>query len=225
MPALLELRRVSRHYREGGGTRAVLAGVDLRLAAFEVVALLGASGSGKSTLLHLIAGLDAPDAGTIELEGHALGALDERARTLVRRRRIGIVFQAFNLVPTLSAAENVRLPLALNGIPDAGRAEALLAAVGLGGKGRRFPGELSGGEQQRVAIARAVAHRPALLLADEPTGNLDAAAGRQALALLFGLARETGCGLLLATHDPVAAAAADRRLVLADGRLRAGDPA
>ncbi|HMX52474.1 MAG TPA: ABC transporter ATP-binding protein, partial [Plasticicumulans sp.] len=174
---LLQLRKVCRGYAEGHGQRPVLAGAELALLPGEVVALLGASGSGKSTLLNLAAGIDLPDAGEVCFDGRDLARLSETARTRLRRRQVGIVFQFFNLVPTLTVAENARLPLELNGLADAAglaRVAALLDAVGLADAARRWPGELSGGEQQRVALVRALVHRPKLLLADEPTGALDA---------------------------------------------------
>ncbi|HMZ09815.1 MAG TPA: ATP-binding cassette domain-containing protein, partial [Plasticicumulans sp.] len=165
---LLQLRKVCRGYAEGHGQRPVLAGAELALLPGEVVALLGASGSGKSTLLNLAAGIDLPDAGEVCFDGRDLARLSETARTRLRRRQVGIVFQFFNLVPTLTVAENARLPLELNGLADAAglaRVAALLDAVGLADAARRWPGELSGGEQQRVALARALVHRPKLLLA------------------------------------------------------------
>lgn len=224
---LLHLRSVSRWFDEGTSRRAVLNSADLVLASGEVVALLGASGSGKSTLLNLAAGIDRPDAGEVCFDGRDLARLDERERTRTRRRHVGIVFQFFNLVPTLTVAENARLPLELNGLADAvGRARVarLLDAVGLAPAQRRYPGELSGGEQQRVALVRALAHRPALLLADEPTGALDAGNGARVLELLLGLAREHAGAVLIVTHAAEVAAAADRCLRLADGRLHALPP-
>lgn len=225
---LLQLRKVCRGYAEGHGQRPVLAGAELALLPGEVVALLGASGSGKSTLLNLAAGIDLPDAGEVCFDGRDLARLSETARTRLRRRQVGIVFQFFNLVPTLTVAENARLPLELNGLADAAglaRVAALLDAVGLADAARRWPGELSGGEQQRVALVRALVHRPKLLLADEPTGALDAANGARVLDLLLRLAREHAATVLIVTHAAEVAAAADRRLRLADGRLHAVDGA
>jgi putative ABC transport system ATP-binding protein len=205
----------------------VLAGLDADFARGRTVALRGRSGSGKSTLLNLISGIDAPDEGEVVIDGVAVTALSERERTLFRRRNIGFVYQAFNLVPTLSAADNVRLVLELNGVPRPAatqRVNELLGAVGLGGRERSYPDVLSGGEQQRVAVARALAHQPSLLLADEPTGNLDDAAAASVLALLGGLARESGGTLIVATHSAAVAATCDRVLELREGVLvDAGD--
>ncbi|WP_026340716.1 ABC transporter ATP-binding protein [Thioalkalivibrio sp. ALJT] len=206
------------------GEGRVLQGVDLDLAAGERVAIVGESGSGKSTLLHLAAGLEPADAGTVRLAGQALAGLDEAARTRLRRVQVGIVFQSFHLIPTLTALENVMLPLEL--ATDLGaaqrreRARAQLAAVGLGAKEGREPEQLSGGEQQRVAIARALVHRPALILADEPTGNLDSRTGEAVFALLLEQVRATGCALLLVTHSDALAARLDRVLRMQDGQLQ-----
>ena len=220
VPALC-LRGLSHSYLEGQRPRAVLHQLDLNVAAGEHVAIVGRSGSGKSTLLNLIAGIDRPDAGCIEIAGERVDGLDERRRTLLRRRRIGFVFQFFNLVPTLTVGENLRLPL--NGQADAAgeaRLQGLLEAVGLADYGERFPETLSGGEQQRVALARALVHQPDLILADEPTGNLDAATGAKVWALLRGLTQSRGATLLLVTHNAEQAAQADRALQLQDGRLQ-----
>lgn len=222
-PFAVVIERVAHHVTEGGRRRELLAGASAAIEAGESVALLGPSGSGKSTLLNLVAGIDLPDAGVVYLAGQAITALAERERTLLRRHRIGIVFQAFNLVPTLTVAENIGLALELNTWPRAAaatRVDELLAAVGLVELRTRFPGELSGGEQQRVAVARAVAHRPAVVLADEPTGNLDGATGAQVLDLLFGLCGAGGGACLIVTHSAEVAARADRRLHLIDGHLR-----
>jgi putative ABC transport system ATP-binding protein len=211
-----------KEYRDGEGTAvAALRGLRLEIAAGEVVTLFGRSGSGKTTLLNLLAGLDRPTRGRVEVEGADLGALGEWGRTLLRRRRIGFVFQFFNLLPTLTALENVALALELAGLPDRGRARDALEAVGLSGKERRRPGELSGGEQQRVAIARALVKGPAVILADEPTGNLDTASGDLVLELLSRQCREAGAALLMATHAPLAARRADRVLQMTDGALAA----
>jgi putative ABC transport system ATP-binding protein len=217
--ALLEVHGLGRRFEEGGRVRVVLAGLDLAVRHGECVALLGRSGSGKSTLLNLVSGIDRPDEGTIVINGVTVTALDERARTLFRRRHIGFVYQFFHLVPTLTVEENVRLPLELNGERDGARAAVWLDAVGLGERLASFPDRLSAGEQQRVAIARALVHKPLLLLADEPTGNLDAETGRRVLALLTGLARREGATLLLATHSKQVADLADRVLTLERGRL------
>ena len=218
----IRLRRVSKSFREGASTRAVLEGIDLEVAAGERVALVGRSGSGKSTLLNLVAGLDHPSEGSIEVMGHDLVALSEAERTTVRRRHIGFVFQSFNLIPTLTVEENVLLPLDLVGGLDRAtrdRAVARLAALGLGDRRDSFPDVLSGGEQQRVAIARALAHGPRLLLADEPTGNLDEATAETVLEMLIAGVRETGVSLLVATHSQRVAALADRVLGVEGGRL------
>lgn len=223
----VRIRNLGRSYREGERRHAVLAGLDADFARGRTVALRGRSGSGKSTLLNLISGIDAPDEGEVVIDGVAVTALSERERTLFRRRNIGFVYQAFNLVPTLTAADNVRLVLELNRVPGpaaAQRVHELLAAVGLGGRERSYPDVLSGGEQQRVAVARALAHRPSLLLADEPTGNLDDAAASSVLALLEDLVRESGGTLIVATHSAAVAATCDRVLELREGALvDAGD--
>jgi putative ABC transport system ATP-binding protein len=202
----------------------VLAGVDLEIRAGELVALLGPSGSGKSTLLNLIAGIDAPDSGSVRVAGEDLAVLNERGRTLLRRREIGFVFQFFNLVATLTVAENVTLPLELTGRRAEARSAAatLLQKVGITGRGDSFPDELSGGEQQRVAIARALVHRPRIVLADEPTGNLDQATGARVLDLLTALVAEQGAAMLIATHSADVVARAHRVIELRDGRVSTG---
>ncbi len=221
--AALALRGVSRAYREGETQRDVLRGVDLEAAAGEFIAIGGPSGSGKSTLLHLAAGLDVPDAGTIVVGGSDIGSLTAARRTLFRRRQVGMVFQFFNLVPTLTVAENLRLPLALNGLPvDADRIDGLLDTFGLADHRRDYPATLSGGEQQRVAVLRAAIHEPALILADEPTGNLDRERGDGVIDLLRTLAGRGTC-VLMVTHSRHAAGAADRRLRLDSGRLTPWD--
>jgi putative ABC transport system ATP-binding protein len=225
MPApnpAIELSRVVKSYREGESERMVLRGVELTVAAGEIVVLLGRSGSGKSTLLNLVGGIDRPTSGTVRVEGLDVAAMSETARTHLRRRRIGFVFQFYNLIPTLTVEENLRLPLELNGVDGTAgeaRALALLDEVGLADRAASFPDRLSGGEQQRVAVARALVHGPALVLADEPTGNLDAESARQVLALLAGLARREGKTVLAASHSDEVAALADRAFTLADGRL------
>jgi putative ABC transport system ATP-binding protein len=219
---LLKVRGLTKAYREGARTHTVLEGLDLNIAAGQYVALLGRSGSGKSTLLNLLGGIDRPDAGEVRILGQAFSALPERGRTLFRRRSIGFVYQFFNLIPTLSALENVALPLELNGLPEAEtcrRAGDMLGRMGLSERRHAFPDQLSGGEQQRVAIARALVHRPALLLADEPTGNLDAQTGEQVLDLLGELFGEGEHALLVVTHSLAVARRADRVLTLVDGRL------
>jgi putative ABC transport system ATP-binding protein len=204
----------------GGRPLTVLDGVDLVVRAGDFVAVLGPSGSGKSTLLGLLAGLDRPSEGSVLLDGEDLGRLDEDALALLRRRKVGFVFQSFQLLGNLTARENVLLPLELNGVPAAReRTEDLLRRVGLGDRGHHYPSQLSGGEQQRVALARAFAPRPPVLLADEPTGNLDEETGSAALDLLVELREREGATLVLVTHDPQVAARATRRVHLRAGRV------
>jgi putative ABC transport system ATP-binding protein len=219
---LVTLRGVTKAYREGGAERVVLRGVDATIRRGELCVLMGRSGSGKSTLLNLIGGIDVPTAGEITVDGISLGRAGETTRTLFRRRHVGFVFQFFNLIPTLTVEENLRLPLELNGQPDdraAARARALLAEIGLAGHGAAFPEHLSGGEQQRVAVARALVHEPTLVLADEPTGNLDLDTGRQVIDLLDRLTRRAGRTMVMATHSPEVVGLADRLFRLQDGRL------
>jgi putative ABC transport system ATP-binding protein len=219
---LLAARGLTKTYHEGERRLPVLTGLDLDIGSGEQVALLGRSGSGKSTLLNLLGGIDQPDSGAISIRGQIFSDLGERERTLFRRRHIGFIYQAFNLIPTLTAAENVALPLELNGIDNGvaeTRARELLDRIGLERRGSAFPDRLSGGEQQRVAIARALVHQPALVLADEPTGNLDAHTGRQVLELLGELFSDRGNGLLIVTHSLEVARRADRVLTLEDGRI------
>jgi putative ABC transport system ATP-binding protein len=218
----VELRGVSRRFREGGVEHVVLRDLDARFEPGELAVVLGRSGSGKTTLLNLIAGLDLPDAGEVCLDERSLGRLGERERTLLRRRQIGFVFQSFNLIPTLSVGENVRLPLELDGDTARARARAaeLLERVGLAGRSASFPDQLSGGEQQRVAIARALASEPGLILADEPTGNLDLETGRQVLDVLDEMVSAHGATLLMATHSAEVMGRASRLLELRGGRLQ-----
>ena len=221
-PRGVELQHLSKTYREGEAERVVLRDVSLTLAAGEIVVLVGRSGSGKSTLLNLIAGIDRPTAGTVAVNGTDLTALDEHARTRFRRRHIGFVFQFFNLIPILTVEENLLLPLDLNGRADdkgVARARALLERVGLAGRGDSFPERLSGGEQQRVAIARALIHEPDVILADEPTGNLDADTAADVLDLLDKLAREAGRTVLMATHSREVIGVADRIFTMERGAL------
>jgi len=214
----LRLEGVTKSY----GKQTVLAGADLSVEPAEFVVVMGRSGSGKSTLLKLVGGLDTPDAGTIRYADRELGALSESERTRFRRQTVGFVFQFFNLIPTLTVTENVTLPLALNGVAPgkaARRVAALLDELGIASGAGRFPEELSGGEQQRVAIARALAHEPALVLADEPTGNLDTDTARHVLGLLVASCRRANAMLVMATHSGEAAAAADRAFEIRAGRL------
>ena len=220
---MLDIRQLSRSFREGGGSHRVLDGLDAHIASGERVAIMGRSGSGKSTLLNLISGIDRADRGTVQIDGVEVTALGEPARTLYRRAHIGFVYQFFNLIPTLDVVENVSLVLDLNGVRGAAayaRSLAALAAVGLRERAHSAVEELSGGEQQRVAIARALVHEPALLLADEPTGNLDDETAREVLPVLLSLTRARGATLLMVTHDEDLAASADRVLELREGRLR-----
>jgi len=206
--------------RSAAGAVTILDGVTLHVPPGQFLAITGPSGSGKSTLLGLVAGLDRATAGSIRVDGVDLSSLDEDALARLRLAKIGYVFQAFHLIPTLTALENVAIPLELAGAADApGQARALLEEVGLKARVDHYPAELSGGEQQRVALARAVANRPRLLLADEPTGNLDSATGAQIVDLLVGLHRRHGTTLILVTHDPALAAHAQRIVELRDGRV------
>jgi len=217
---VLETVGVGKQVSSPEGTLAILADVSLSVGRGETVAVMGASGAGKSTLLALLAGLDEPTSGTVRLAGHDLTRLDEDGRAAVRARHVGFVFQSFHLVPSLTAVENVMLPLELAGRADA-RAAALevLARVGLAARVGHYPRQLSGGEQQRVAIARAFVTRPDVLFADEPTGNLDATTGERIMDLLFGLNAETGATLVLVTHDQALAARCGRIVRLDAGRV------
>jgi len=222
MTAFLHFQDLTKSYYEGDLRRVVLQNAHAEFRAGEVTAILGKSGSGKSTLLNLISGIDAPDSGQIWVDGQDLTALPERDRTLFRRARIGFVFQFFNLIPTLTVGENVSLPLELNRMPHPQayqKARELLEAVGLLERWDTFPEKLSGGEQQRVALARALVHEPLLVLADEPTGNLDEETGAQMMALLARLTREQNGTLLVVTHSAEAASHADRILRLSHGQL------
>ena len=219
---MLILEAVEKRYADPR-PRTVLRRVDLAVREGEYVAIMGESGSGKSTLLNLIAGLDRPDAGRIALDGQDYGGLDDEGLTLLRRSRMGFVFQAFHILPHLDLLRNVALPLVLNGVghqETAERARAMLEAVGLGERAASMPRELSGGEMQRVAIARALVHGPRLLLADEPTGNLDADSAAQVLALLRGRLADSGASGILVTHSAAAARTADRVLTLDRDGLR-----
>lgn len=217
--ALLRIRRLYKSRLDGNDRHWILRDLDLCIARGEVVAVIGPSGSGKSTLLNLIAGLDRVDDGEIELDGLELTGLDETRRTQARCRQIGFVFQFFNLIPTLTVRENCLLPQLLNHLPDETRVDELLAQVGLTDKAQRFPEQLSGGEQQRTALVRALAHRPALILADEPTGNLDAESAARATDVLWRELRRHQSTVLLVTHSAELAARADRVLRLNNGKL------
>lgn len=217
---MIELDNVSMSYDLDYGRLDVLAGVDLKIANGETIAIVGPSGSGKTTLLVLLAGLEQPASGTVRLDGRALGELDDDALADIRRDRIGIVFQSFHLMPSLTALGNVALPLEIAGKPDAANAaRQMLARAGLAGREQHYPTQLSGGEQQRVAIARALVHSPGLLLADEPTGNLDLRTGETIIDLLFGLNADTGSTLVLVTHDDAVASRCQRVVRLHEGQL------
>lgn len=219
---MISLRNVSRYYKAGERSVHALEDVSLAIAPHEFVAVVGPSGCGKSTLMHLIAGLDRPTAGEIVVDGLSLTTADDAALTNFRRRQLGLVFQFFNLLPTMNALENVSLPLLLQGIaPEeaAARAGELLRLVGLTNRASHFVHQLSGGEQQRTAIARALVHQPSLLIADEPTGNLDTASAERVIELLEQIAREQLTTLILVTHSAEVAAAAARQIELRDGRI------
>ncbi len=216
----IELRELTRRLPSGDRVLTILDRVDLRIEPGEFVAVLGPSGSGKSTLLALMAGLDRPSSGEVLIDGRPIHDLSEDALALLRRHKIGFVFQSFQLLTNLTARENVLLPMELLGQPDpVRRADELLDAVGLGDRGHHYPSQLSGGEQQRVALARAFSSRPPILLADEPTGNLDGATGRRILEILTELRRREGTTLVLVTHDQAVGALADRLIHLRDGRI------
>ncbi|MEO0426126.1 MAG: ABC transporter ATP-binding protein [Pseudomonadota bacterium] len=219
MTALLEIAALTKSHATPQGRLQVLDGVDLRVAGGETVALTGESGSGKSTLLHLVAGLDTPDSGRIVIEGQEIGALGERARAELRRTRLGIVFQQYNLIPSLTVGDNLGFEARLAERADPAFEERLAARLGLAASLDRYPEQLSGGQQQRLALGRALAARPALLLADEPTGNLDEATAGAVLDLALELVAETGCGFLMVTHSPRLAARLDRQVHLSGGRL------
>ena len=217
---MIELRGVSKTVTSGAGSLTILHPLDLTIDGGRVVAITGPSGSGKSTLLGLLAGLDAPSSGSVILDGVDITTLDEDSLARLRGTRIGFVFQFFHLLPSLTALENVLVPMEIAGVPKAAsRAKSLLDEVGLADRGHHYPSQLSGGEQQRVAIARALANNPPILLADEPTGNLDSATGRSVIDLLLGVNRTRGTTLVLVTHDPELAAVADVAVALRDGRV------
>ncbi len=219
---LVRLKDVERHYEDGAHTVRALDGVSLTIAPGEFLAVAGPSGSGKTTLLNLVGGLDQPTGGSVSVEGQMLADLSRTRLSELRRDRLGFVFQAYNLIPVLSAVENVEYVLTLRGRPAAerrARSLAVLDAVGLGGMGDRRPGELSGGQQQRVAVARAIVGEPALVLADEPTANLDSATGEALLDLMAKLNEERGATFLFSTHDPAVMQRAHRLVSLRDGRV------
>lgn len=221
--AHIQLIKLTKSYQEGDKTRAVLDEMNLSVKEGELIVLLGRSGSGKSTLLNLVSGIDKPDSGEVVIGGTDLAKLNEKDRTLFRRKNIGFVFQSFNLISTLTAHENVLLPLKLKGADDnetLGKAQQFLDEVGLGDRGDSYPDRLSGGEQQRVAIARALAHEPMLILADEPTGNLDFETGKKILDILNNLVRKNGRTIILATHDRDICKIADRVLEIRGGKLK-----
>jgi len=221
-PPLYRLRGVQRRYLRGANEVAALRGVDLDIAPGEFVCIEGPSGSGKSTLLQLLGALDTPSSGTVQMDGRELGAARDDVLTDIRATRIGFVFQQFNLIPTLSAAENVELAMAPQGVAKAERAtraQELLTRVGLGHRLDHLPSRLSGGEQQRVAIARALANRPEVIVADEPTGNLDSESAGEVLSLLLELQQRDGVTVIIATHDPEVAQHASRHLRLRDGAV------
>lgn len=216
----LQIRQLTQRLPSGDRQLTILDHIDLDIAAGDMVAILGPSGSGKSTLLALMAGLDRPTSGEILLDGEPVHSLSEDALAILRRDKVGFVFQSFQLLAHQTARENVLLPLELAGHSDPGaRADELLASVGLDDRGHHYPAQLSGGEQQRVALARAYANRPPLLLADEPTGNLDSKTGEKILELLDTMRRQDGTTLILVTHDAKVAALADREVHLKDGRV------
>jgi putative ABC transport system ATP-binding protein len=217
---MLSCQSLTRTYRSGERDLTVLKDITFSLPAGEFLAILGPSGSGKTTLLGLLAGLDRPSSGTVHVEGQELGTLSEDERARLRAEKIGFVFQSFHLIPTLTAQENVQVPLELRGAAEAGRrARELLARVGLRGREHHYPAQLSGGEQQRVALARGFSIRPKLLFADEPTGNLDAATGSTIIELMVSLNADLGTTLVLVTHDLDLASRAHRTIRLADGKV------
>jgi putative ABC transport system ATP-binding protein len=222
--SILRCEALAKTYVSGGHEITVLRDITFELEGGGFLAVTGPSGSGKSTLLGLLAGLDRPARGRVVLDGHDLSALTEDERARLRAEKVGFVFQSFHLIPTLTARENIQVPLELRGEDGRGRAEELLVRVGLADRGHHYPAQLSGGEQQRVAVARAFAHRPRILFADEPTGNLDAANGANVVALLSELNRELGTTLVLVTHEPDLARLARRVLRLRDGAV-VGDEA
>jgi putative ABC transport system ATP-binding protein len=216
---MLRCESLTKTYSSGGRDLTVVKNISFSLEAGGFLAIVGPSGSGKTTLLGLLAGLDRPTSGSVTLDGDALDQLGEDARARIRGEKVGFVFQSFQLIPTLTALENVQVPLELRGIDGRRRAEALLERVGLGGRGHHYPAQLSGGEQQRVALARAFSNEPKVLFADEPTGNLDARTGATVVELMGELNRDSGTTIVLVTHDPDLASRARRTIRLADGAI------
>jgi putative ABC transport system ATP-binding protein len=222
---MLRCESLTRTFPSGGRDLPVLKSITLDVPSGSFVAILGPSGSGKSTLLGLLAGLDRPTSGRVWLDGVELGSLSEDERARLRGQKVGFVFQSFQLIPTLTARENIQVPLELRGLEAQARADELLSRVGLADRGHHYPAQLSGGEQQRVALARAFSHRPRVLFADEPTGNLDAATGGRVIELMSELNREVGTTLVLVTHDQTLAARAGRIVRLHDGALQSDSAA
>jgi len=216
----LELKNLHKSYQDGSGIHHILKGAELHSEQGETIAILGNSGSGKSTLLNLIAGIDLPDQGEVLIQGKSLGQLSEKKRTLLRRKKIGFVFQSFNLIPTLNVEENLMLPLEMNGIPNnSGIIPQMLGGLNLQGREESYPDRLSGGEQQRVAVARALMHQPSLLLADEPTGNLDGEASQETLKLINHFVHRSGTTMIIATHSQKVVEWVDRVFNIEDGIL------
>ncbi|MDP7139271.1 MAG: ABC transporter ATP-binding protein [SAR324 cluster bacterium] len=216
----LELKNLHKSYQDGSGIHHILKGAELHSEQGETIAILGNSGSGKSTLLNLIAGIDLPDQGEVLIQGKSLGQLSEKKRTLLRRKKMGFVFQSFNLIPTLNVEENLMLPLEMNGIPNnSGIIPQMLGGLNLQGREESYPDRLSGGEQQRVAVARALMHQPSLLLADEPTGNLDGEASQETLKLINHFVHRSGTTMIIATHSQKVVEWVDRVFNIEDGIL------
>jgi len=216
----LELKNLHKSYQDGSGIHHILKGAELHSEQGETIAILGNSGSGKSTLLNLIAGIDLPDQGEVLIQGKSLGQLSEKKRTLLRRKKIGFVFQSFNLIPTLNVEENLMLPLEMNGIPNnSGIIPQMLDGLNLQGREESYPDRLSGGEQQRVAVARALMHQPSLLLADEPTGNLDGETSQETLKLINHFVHRSGTTMIIATHSQKVVEWVDRVFNIEDGIL------
>jgi len=217
---MIELSKIGKHYTEGNTRQYVLKDLDLTISDGEIIILFGKSGSGKSTLLNIISGIDLPDEGSVTIDGAKVTGLSEKERTLIRRNKIGFIFQFFNLIPTLTVTENLQLPLELNGIKDGDdKITAILNEVGLPDKANSFPEKLSGGEQQRIAIARALIHNPAIILADEPTGNLDYETGLQIVDLLDRVVKQKGKTMIMVTHSKDVIGLADKIYSMKDGKL------